>query len=56
MFAKFDIQKERKYQFAIKRPNGYYDDQDGDYSSRFITEGQPQLWVIHECRPTSTAQ
>lgn len=51
MIANFDIQKDRKYQFAVKRDNGYYDDMDGAYSSRFITEGRPQLWFVHAVRP-----
>lgn len=56
MVANFDIHKEAKHQFAIKRINSYYDNPDTGEASRFITEGQPQLWVVHSDRPTSTAK
>ena len=56
MVANFDIQKDRKYQFAMKKTHGFYDEQDPGYGARFITEGHPQLWAVHSARPTSTAK
>jgi len=56
MVANFDIQKDRKYQFAMKRTHGFYDEQDPGYGARFITEGQSNLWAVHSARPTSTAK
>jgi hypothetical protein len=51
MVANFKISPEKKYQFAIKKSNGYHDDV--DYSSRFITDGQKEVWAVYEARPAT---
>lgn len=56
MFANFEIHEEAKYQFALLRNDKYYDGSEYDYSTRFITDGQKEVWVVHSSRPTSTAK
>jgi hypothetical protein len=56
MVANFEIAGGRKYQYAVKHGAGYYDEPYTLEASRFITEGQPQLWLVHSDRPTSTTK
>ena len=57
MMANFEIRREPKLQFAIKKGGNYYDDEEPEDAARYVTEtDREEHWLVFDTRPARTAQ